>query len=225
LRSFDEFACAYQSRFTDALVARFGPQLGVDASAHAMAYAFEHWTRVGAMERPLAYLYRVAQSSLRPHWRWLRHRSIAFPPELATRETGERIDLSRALTTLSEEQRVSVLLIHAYGWTYREVAELLDYAHLASFADGIEDGVAVKAGDPLGEVGRTGNAPQTPPHLHFEVHLLDGGPINPYHDLHNQYRQETGGEHVVTPEELTEAYNTLSKSDKEAILPTEPSNK
>jgi DNA-directed RNA polymerase specialized sigma24 family protein len=133
--TFDEFAQDQQTRFTDALVARFGPQLGVEASAHAMAYAFEHWARVGAMERPLAYLYRVAQSSLRPHWRWMRHRSPSFPIEQVARDTagnvGASVDLSRALTTLSEEQRVSVLLIHAYGWTYRDVADLLGVTETA----------------------------------------------------------------------------------------------
>ena len=32
--------------------------------------------------------------------------------------------LGRALARLSERQRVAVVLVHGYGWTHREVAEL-----------------------------------------------------------------------------------------------------
>lgn len=52
------------------------------------------------------------------------------------------------------------------------------YAHLTSFADGIELGVPVRAGQVLGYVGRTGNAGTT--HLHFEIHPKGGAAVNPY---------------------------------------------
>lgn len=50
------------------------------------------------------------------------------------------------------------------------------YSHLHGFA-----GVArkVKAGELIGYVGKTGNAKTTPPHLHFEIHPLEGASINP----------------------------------------------
>lgn len=44
------------------------------------------------------------------------------------------------------------------------------YAHLDSFAQGLEPGQTVEAGTPLGLVGNTGNAATTPPHLHFGVY-------------------------------------------------------
>jgi RNA polymerase sigma factor (sigma-70 family) len=33
-------------------------------------------------------------------------------------------ELSRAIAGLSEGQRIAVILVHAFGWTMREVAEL-----------------------------------------------------------------------------------------------------
>lgn len=51
------------------------------------------------------------------------------------------------------------------------------YAHLSSY-----EGAArpVKAGDVIGYVGHTGNAANTPPHLHFQVSYSAGGTANPY---------------------------------------------
>jgi len=53
---------------------------------------------------------------------------------------------------------------------------LTRYAHMAGFAPGIRPGVAVAAGQLLGQVGRTGHA--TTAHLHFEVRI-DGRPVDP----------------------------------------------
>ena len=61
------------------------------------------------------------------------------------------------------------------------------YAHLDSYADGIGEGLFVKAGTVIGYVGTTGNAPPDTPHLHFAVEVLPptkewwkGEPVNPY---------------------------------------------
>lgn len=48
------------------------------------------------------------------------------------------------------------------------------YAHLDGFADLLEVGDLVRAGDALGIVGDTGNARGTPPHLHYGVYAADG---------------------------------------------------
>ena len=52
------------------------------------------------------------------------------------------------------------------------------YAHLDSYASGIEVGDRVTTRTVLGYVGTTGNAQGTPPHLHFGVYTLTGA-INP----------------------------------------------
>jgi peptidoglycan LD-endopeptidase LytH len=48
------------------------------------------------------------------------------------------------------------------------------YAHLDRYAEGIAPGSEVFAGDTLGYVGTTGNAHNTPPHLHFGVYTASG---------------------------------------------------
>lgn len=64
---------------------------------------------------------------------------------------------------------------------------VLYYAHLDSYAPGLAEGQILERGDPIGEVGSTGNAIETAPHLHFSVQILGpekrwwkGTPVNPY---------------------------------------------
>jgi murein DD-endopeptidase MepM/ murein hydrolase activator NlpD len=52
------------------------------------------------------------------------------------------------------------------------------YLHLDTFAEGIEVGTKVVAGQVIGTVGSTGNS--ATPHLHFEVHPGGGAAVNPY---------------------------------------------
>lgn len=52
------------------------------------------------------------------------------------------------------------------------------YAHLDSYAPGLEVGDEVSTRTVLGYVGTTGNARGTPPHLHFGVYTTTGA-INP----------------------------------------------
>jgi len=61
------------------------------------------------------------------------------------------------------------------------------YAHLDRYADGLREGQRVNAGDLVGYVGTTGNAPPDTPHLHFAIFRLTdpgrwwkGTPIDPY---------------------------------------------
>jgi murein DD-endopeptidase MepM/ murein hydrolase activator NlpD len=54
------------------------------------------------------------------------------------------------------------------------------YAHLSAYATDTRSGEKVTAGQVIGFLGSTGDAEQTPPHLHFEVHPGDGAAVDPY---------------------------------------------
>jgi len=65
-------------------------------------------------------------------------------------------------------------------WLRNSRGDTFFYAHLSAFSEAARNGADVRAGQVLGFVGSTGDAEQTPPHLHFEVHPLDGEAVNPY---------------------------------------------
>ncbi len=119
-----EFVEANRSHLRQAFVARFGVEVGCEATSDAMAYAFEHWERVATMENPVGYLYRVGQSSARRHFRW--SRPLMLPPPDVGRVPEIEPGLAKALINLSNERRVIVLLIHAHDWPHGQVAEFLD---------------------------------------------------------------------------------------------------
>jgi murein DD-endopeptidase MepM/ murein hydrolase activator NlpD len=48
---------------------------------------------------------------------------------------------------------------------------------------GIEVGAHVEAGQIIGWIGDSGNAEWTPPHLHFEIRMPNGLPVDPYKSL------------------------------------------
>jgi hypothetical protein len=84
-----------------------------------------------------------------------------------------------------------LVITDAEGWEYR-------YYHVNDdtpgtddgsnpvtwrFAPGIAEGTAVKAGQVVAYLGDSGNAELSVPHVHFEIHLPDGSPIDPYRSL------------------------------------------
>ncbi len=62
---FEVFVRVHEPRLRRALVAAYGPADGSDASASALAFAWERWDRVKVLDNPAGYLYRVGQTSLR----------------------------------------------------------------------------------------------------------------------------------------------------------------
>jgi RNA polymerase sigma-70 factor (ECF subfamily) len=125
--SFERFVETTGARLRVALVARYGVEVGVDACADALAYAWEHWDRVSVMDNAAGYLFRVGQTSARRQVRWRRH--PALPPERSTADEGHGDDIGYLLGRLDERQRVAVVLAHVYGWTYADIADLLDVSH------------------------------------------------------------------------------------------------
>lgn len=122
---FDELVDEIRSRLLPALVSKWGIEVGSDLCSDVEEYAWKNQRKVIAMDNPLGYLYRVAQSKARSHTRW--GSRTTFPsrfPDVVHEDTQVH-DTLQMLTGLSPDQRVSVLLVHAFGWTYAEVAELL----------------------------------------------------------------------------------------------------
>lgn len=110
-------------RLKQALIAALGGEAGREAAAEALAWGWEHWPELRAMANPAGYLYRLGRNrGLRLH-----RRPPLFPPAVSAAEDTPWIEpgLPDALAHLSEPQRVAVLLIHGFGWSYREVAEYL----------------------------------------------------------------------------------------------------
>lgn len=107
-----------EPRLRRALVAAYGSQRGRDATAEGLAWGWEHWDRVREMQNPVGYLYRVGRS---------RTRDLRRPIVFGRHDTPEpwvEPRLATALASLSERQRLAVVLVHGYGWTMAEVATL-----------------------------------------------------------------------------------------------------
>jgi RNA polymerase sigma factor (sigma-70 family) len=121
--SFSAFFADAEPRLRRALVASLGPTRGREAAADALAWAWEEWDRIQSFENLCGYLYRVGQSRSR-------RRRQPFEPQLVP-----------ALAQLSERQRSAVVLIHGFGWTYREVAEMTGLS-ISSVQNHLERGLA-----------------------------------------------------------------------------------
>ena len=120
---FDALVAELRPRLARAFIAAYGVERGQEALAEAMAYAWEHTDRVGEMENPAGYLFRVGQSRTRP-----RRTPAVYPAPADVGVPWVEPGLPAALAQLTEHQRVAVVLVHGYGWTQREVAELLGVA-------------------------------------------------------------------------------------------------
>lgn len=122
---FEPFVKQVEPRLRIALVARYGPDVGREATAEALAWAWEHWERMRTMSNPAGYLYRVGQSKARR----LGLRPVRFPtPEV--RDPADHMPwvepcLPKALRRLTRNQRVAVVLVHGYEYSHQEVADLL----------------------------------------------------------------------------------------------------
>lgn len=120
--AFTAFVGDVEPRLRRALVALRGPEAGRDATAEALAWAWEHWGEVQAMENPAGYLYRVGTSRSRGRRRAL------LPVRSASTPADYEPGLGPALASLTERQRAVVVLVHGCGWSYTEVAEALGVA-------------------------------------------------------------------------------------------------
>jgi DNA-directed RNA polymerase specialized sigma24 family protein len=122
---FDAFVVDVRPRLARAFAAAYGRERGEEALAEAMAVAWERFAEIAKMENPAGFLYRVGQSKSRPR---RRVRGTAYPSPASLGVPEVEPGLPAALETLTERQRVCVALVHGFGWTHQEVADLLGLA-------------------------------------------------------------------------------------------------
>jgi RNA polymerase sigma factor (sigma-70 family) len=124
-RGFDAVLSDLLQRLRPILLARHGMQIGSDVHAEVTAFAWEHRARLTSMANPAGYLFRVSQSRARRYHRW--RRPIDLPPErtAAGLTADAEVRLDAALARVSRDERTVAVLVHAYGYSYEETADLL----------------------------------------------------------------------------------------------------
>lgn len=122
VEGFTRFVEKTEPRLRLALCSAFGRQAGLEATADALAYVWEHWDRVGGMANPQGYLWTVGRNRAR---RIRSKHPIAFGSVTIDRMPWIEPGLPSALEKLSEKQRVVVMLTYGYDWTHAEAADLL----------------------------------------------------------------------------------------------------
>jgi DNA-directed RNA polymerase specialized sigma24 family protein len=129
LAEFERFVALVEPRLRVALVAAYGPHNGRAATVDALSWAWEHWVRLRSMENPVGFLFRVGQSAsrlwaVRPIPLDGRSGHVTEPP--ADEGLGISPELAAAVRDLPTQQRTVLMLVHAFGWTQRDVARMLE---------------------------------------------------------------------------------------------------
>ncbi len=132
---FEAFVTASEPRLRRALIAAYGFEDGRDATAEALAYAWENWDRLAGIKNLPGYLFRVGQT---------RSRRRRQPVIFAVPDSDEKLfepGLPAALAALTQRQRLAVVLVYGYGYTHREVAEVTGIKQ-TSIQNHVERGLA-----------------------------------------------------------------------------------
>ena len=116
--AFRDFVTDNETRLRQALSATLGTQVGRDATADALGYAWENWERIALMDNPAGYVYTVGRNHGRNR--------PAFYPIDPARLPWVEPSLPSALEGLPDRQREVVVLLHCYEWSMSEVAQLLE---------------------------------------------------------------------------------------------------
>jgi DNA-directed RNA polymerase specialized sigma24 family protein len=133
--AFRVFVAEAEPRLRRALTAAYGYERGREATAEALAYAWENWDKLRHMDNLPGYLYRVGQSRTR------RKKTPVLFEQPAMHEPLFEPGLVTALAALPERQRVAVFLAHGAGWTHAEVADLMG-VKVATVQKHVERGLA-----------------------------------------------------------------------------------
>lgn len=134
--------------------------------------------RLAAMPKPQALpvpVEGVRQRALRDTWGGARsegrkHEGI----DIFARRGTPVLSSTEGIVTNVGTNRLGGLVV----WVLGPGGQRHYYAHLDGYSD-VQAGMRIEAGRVLGYVGNTGNAKNTPPHLHYGVYDTEGA-INPY---------------------------------------------
>jgi len=128
--TFEElFASEYRALFRSLFLITGNPQEAEELMQDAFLKVWERWDRVCRMENPNGYLYRVAMNVARSRIRRLRlaakHVVGAGPGEDPFAAADLRDEVVRALSRLSERQRMALVLTDLLDLSADEAAQLL----------------------------------------------------------------------------------------------------
>jgi DNA-directed RNA polymerase specialized sigma24 family protein len=123
---FTVFVEQHERSLREALTAAFGLDVGRDATADALAHAWQRWDRVSTMDNPAGYLYVVGRNRARRFLKRRRAVLVRYPTPAGDTVPMFEPALAGALAHLSERERAVVLLLHGFQWTMTEIAETLD---------------------------------------------------------------------------------------------------
>jgi len=118
VREFETLVAEVEPRLRRALIAALGSETGREATAEALGWAWQHRERLEGIGNKVAFLFRVGQSKSR------RRKEPVLFAEPDHDEAWVEPGLAPALASLSEPQRVAVVLVYGFRWTLREVADL-----------------------------------------------------------------------------------------------------
>jgi RNA polymerase sigma-70 factor (ECF subfamily) len=103
-----------------------------ELAQEAMARAFERWERVGAMESPVGYLYRIGVNLNRHRLRHLAVRArrlLAMARDAPSEQMpGVRREIAEAIASLSRGQREAFMLVEWLGLNAEEASRVLGIA-------------------------------------------------------------------------------------------------
>jgi RNA polymerase sigma factor (sigma-70 family) len=136
---FDDLVREIEPMLRRALVAVYGADLGREATAEALAWAWEHRGRMTKTDNPTGYLFRVGSTHAKRHLGRARRIDLIPSIDLSNRldridltgpsprpaSPGAALELADLLAQMPERQRVAVLLVHGHGHTLAETADVL----------------------------------------------------------------------------------------------------
>jgi RNA polymerase sigma-70 factor (ECF subfamily) len=127
--TFDQFWTTQRDRIARALALTIGDaDLATDAVDEAMARAYQRWHRVGTLDHPGGWVYRVALNWTRSLHRRRRRTPPVWlvSPDDSTDDYGLDPSIDRAVAALPETQRAVVVCRLLLGWSEAQTAAALD---------------------------------------------------------------------------------------------------